>query len=674
MDESATDQLKARLELLFREELQDNLGILAAGLARLEARPDGEAEAALLPDLFRAAHSLKGAAHSAGVTGAVAPCHDLESLLAALRDGAQRLDDAAFATYADALDQLGSIDRQLGRDAPAAPAPRAVHTLGRPSQPAPAADVLAASRARIAVSDLDELIGRAGALVAATERLHRLSGVLDAHRDDGMMSVDELERIAGETGGVDRELTHAARSVADTAQRLRMQRIGDITAGLEHTVRELARSLGKHATLVVDAGELKVDRDVGDALRDPLLHLVRNAVDHGLEPPDDRATAGKPAMGTVRIEAALDGGRMRISVADDGRGVDVTALRSRADAGGSRGDDATDVELAFRAGLSTADAVTDVSGRGVGLDAVRARIESLGGSVQLRSGEEPDGAAAGTVAVMHVPTTLAVVAVVLVRVGDDLVGLPAAAVDRARRVVPEALQAIEGRLLLVDGDRTSPAVSLGATLGIGDDAAAAGATVTIVELVDDEAVLVVDGVVADVEGVLHRLPPRATSSTAVLGALVLPGDRAALVLNPAACVRAGAQRPVRVPTAATSTERATVLLVEDTLTTRALERSILVGAGYEVIDVADGAAAWEVLQRQPVDLVVSDVDMPRMGGIELCRAIRSSAQLGQVPVVLVTSMASDDDRRRGAEAGATAYLVKSVFDQRTLLDAVRRLL
>lgn len=664
MDESGTEDLQARLALLFREELQDNLRILAAGLAELETRPGPETESTLLPALFRAAHSLKGAAHSAGVTAAVAPCHGLESLLAELRDGARTVDDAVLAAFADALDELGSVDRELGTD----------RSPGPTGHPVPTTETLHETRARIVVGDLDELVQRAGALVSATERLHRLSGVLDRHRDDGVVPVDQLERIARETGAVDRELTHAARSVTDTAQRLRMQRIDDITAGLEHTVRELARSMGKQATLLLDGGELKVDRDVGDALRDPLVHLVRNAVDHGLEDPRERTAAGKPATGIIRIEAALDGGRLRISVSDDGRGVDVAALQAHAAAGPSLGDDGADLELAFRAGVSTAEAVTDVSGRGVGLDAVRARVESLGGTVRLRSGEDAPDSATGTVAVMHVPMTLAVVPVVLVKVGDDLIGLPAGAVARARRVGAEALQATEGRLLLVEDDRASPAVPLGGALGLGDGSTTEGTVQTVIELVDDQAVLVVDGVDTDVDGVLQRLPPRATSNTAVLGAVVLPGDRAALVVNPAACVRAGSRIAAAVPSHSKTAERAVVLLAEDTLTTRALERSILVGAGYEVVDVADGAAAWEVLNRQPVDLVVSDVDMPRMGGIELCRAIRSSAQLGHVPVVLVTSMASEDDRRRGAEAGANAYLVKSAFDQRTLLDAVRRLL
>lgn len=674
MSDSAQDELRARLVQLFREELQDNLWLLATGVTELEGRPGRETEQRLIPELFRAAHSLKGAAHSAGVAAAIEPCRQLEELLALLRDGERALDDDALAVFTHAIDELAVLDRQMGVPSSGPLDDHAPADDGPPTIVPTAVEGTAGLRARVEVAELDDLVGRAGVLVAATARLHLLAQSLGAERDAAEPG-GSTERLADEASAVDRDLGHAARQVVDAAQELRMQRVSDMTAGLEHTVRELARSMGKQAELSVKGGDLKVDRDVGDALREPLLHLVRNAVGHGLETADERVAQGKSPVGQVQIEASLQGGRVRIVVTDDGRGIDVGALRSvvhdRADS------EADGVELAFQPGVSTASAVSDVSGRGVGLDAVRSRVESLGGTVHLQTAETGDSVEDdldGTHAVIQVPTTLSVVRIVLVEVAGELIGLPAGTVKRAQRVESADLQFIDGHLLLISDGEARPVLSLGGALGLPTEDHDHTHR-TIIELIDERSVLLVDRVDTEFEGVLKRLPARATAASSVLGAVILPTGRAALVVNPAACLRTattGAAPASAAPT--TSPTRPVVLLAEDTLTTRALERSILVAAGYEVIDVPDGAEAWRVLNEQPVDVVVSDVDMPRMGGIALCRSIRSSPRIGQIPVVLVTSMGSEDDRRRGVEAGANAYLVKSAFDQTTLLDAVRRLL
>lgn len=661
------DDLQRRLEALFVEELQDNVGILEEGLAALEA---GAADDQLVTQLFRAAHSLKGAAHSASVEAAVSPSRRLERLLAELRDGARDADAETLATLADGLAELAELQRGLtgGGNGPGppdsgAPSRRAAAPAGRgapePAAPSGRADV----RARVTVGRLDRLVERSGSLVATTHRVRSL--------------VDELDALAGSAGGdlvevartgrqLERHLRNLAEQVADDAQELRLQPFHDVTAGLDRAVRELCRSTGTDARLVIEGGDVELDRDVGDALREPLLHLVRNAVDHGIEPPDDRSAAGKPPSGTVRVTAAERSGHVAVTVRDDGAGFDLDRLAAMH---GDGPDTAAAVELALLPGVSTAEAVTDVSGRGIGLDAARAKVESLGGTLQVRTER-----GAGSEIEIHVPRSLAVLRVLLVDAGDgDLVALPIAGVVRLHRLGADDVEHVEGRLAVALDGRRRPAVALATALSMrsatADDVLGVG-----VEVADDDGVLLVRRAVTELEVVLRPLPPRVGASAGLLGAALLSGEEVALVANPSAALRLGLSHAAPPPPTTTPARRSRVLLAEDTPTTRALERSILEQAGYEVVVAVDGVDALERLRDEVVDVVVTDIDMPRMSGIDLCRAIRSSVPHGDLPVVLVTSLTSDDDRRRGLEAGASAYLVKSAFDQQALLDAVGRFL
>ena len=684
--------LQARLEALFVEELQDNLRILENGVAALDGDPGAEPDTALIHQLFRAAHSLKGAAHSAGVTDAVAPCHRLEELLAELRDGTRTVDEPTIAALAEDIDRLGALEQALSH-----PDPRPQVSAADPSVPdrsaradtgrnAPAP---ADPRARIPVAQIDHLVQRTSALVTAVARVRSFCGELTSLAETATtarrlerraasptaMSAEDagaerLGMLSNRAGDVERDLTRITADIVDSAQELRIQPFRDVTDGLGRAVRELCRTTDTLAEIEIVGGGVGLDRDVGDALREPLLHLVRNAVDHGIEQPDRRAAVGKPTTGTIRVSAAVDGPQIVVVVADDGAGVDVAALQERSGRSSAQ-DPADSVELAFAPGVSTAAAVTDVSGRGVGLDAARARVESLGGTIHLQS--QPGE---GTQVEVRVPRTLAVLRVLIVDIGDDeQVALPIANVSRLHRVDVDDIERIEDRMAVSVGRGTRPAVPLVAALGLPARGVAHRAVQIAVELADEPAVLLVDRAVGEVDVVLQSLPPRVPRSSGVVGAAVLASHRAVLVVNPSAIVRAGLAMPApTLPTATTEAPMSmrTVLLAEDSLTTRALERSILERAGYEVVVAVDGAEALRRFREVDVDVVVSDVDMPHMSGIELCRRIRSSPKASATPVILVTSLASDEDRQRGLEAGANAYIVKSAFDQAALLDAVGR--
>jgi two-component system chemotaxis sensor kinase CheA len=683
---AAEESLQQRLRALFAEELGEGLQLLSLGLLELEEQSGLATGAQLVKELFRTAHSLKGAAHAAAVPEAVVICDRLESAFAAVRDG-ERVPDAALVTQLlSEVDRLASLAAarppQVADPAPPGmPADEVQEVVNHPAAPLRVTadkidEVLRHATEGLASSrGLDELalqaaqvagqVDEARALLRSTPP-HLLPRQLGPLLHDAARAVTALVRTVEVT---DRTLRHTSGSLAESVQRLRTQPFADACSGLDRVVRDVATQAGKLARLAVTGEEIEVDRSVVTALRDPLLHLVRNAVDHGLEAPGVRADAGKPATGTVTVEAALHGSVLQVTVLDDGAGIDAARLRRAATARGISVP-AEDSEVAFVPGLSSRDQVTAVSGRGIGLDAARARLEQIGGSLFVDSWP-----GAGTQVRLTTPVTLAVLRVLLVHAGTEVVALPTSSVARVMRVDREALREVEGSVLLDLGSRSVRAVDLSGAVGLSPDPAGAQQTGQLGVVVPQggDVVLVTDGLLEELEVAVQPVPARLAGAPGVLGVALTQTGLPAFVLNPVAVARQGPSLQLRVaPAPGAATPR--ILLAEDTVTTRALERSILEAAGYTVAVAVDGTDAWQQLQRDGADLVVSDVDMPRMSGFELCRRIRASARLRELPVILVTSLDSRDDRQRGLEAGADAYVIKAEFQQGTLLDTIARLL
>ncbi|MFL5271402.1 MAG: response regulator, partial [Anaeromyxobacteraceae bacterium] len=471
-----------------------------------------------------------------------------------------------------------------------------------------------------------------------------------------------------------RTLSRRTRRLASEVRGLRLTPWGDATAGLERTARDVAAALGKEVDVAVEGEGLELDRSVVDALREPLAQLVRNAVDHGVESPEERSAAGKPARGLVRIGARVDGERVTVHVADDGRGLDPDALRAEARRRGLEppADRRRALELVFVPGLSTARAVTEVSGRGVGLDVVASAVRAVRGAVRVAS--EPGR---GTAFTVEVPTTLYGLRALLARDGGQVFAVPALDVERVVRVAPDRVRTIGGRPVLLAGAAV-PLAPLAHALGLarGEWTPQERRVALVVASGDDRAAFAVEEVLAERELSLEPLPGRLQGLPLASAVASLPGGELAVVLASRELVESARGGPVHAtaaPRAAAAPARR-VLLADDAATTRALTRSILEASGYEVLVAADGEQAWGLLQQQGADVVLSDVEMPRMNGFDLTRAIRQSPRFEKLPVVLLTALEDEADRRRGAEAGADAYLVKSAFDQRVLLETLGDLL
>ncbi|QSQ12471.1 hybrid sensor histidine kinase/response regulator [Myxococcus landrumensis] len=542
---------------------------------------------------------------------------------------------------------------------------------------------------RVSAQKLDALLARSGELRVAALRLEgrtdaletireELARVRDAvHGTEGEAALrraeTELARVTRDLSADRRTLDGVATGMDDEVRRARTLPFLEGLSGLERAARDVARSEGKKVRLDILGGSLELDRSLLQSLREPLLHLVRNAVAHGLESPEDRHRAGKPDEGLVTLSARLHGSRVEVTVEDDGRGLDLSALRARAHAQGLDvpEDDEDAARLAFHSGLSTSSRVTEVAGRGVGLDVVRAEVEALRGTVEVST--QPGQ---GTRFTLDVPLTLSTLRVLLVSAGGQTLALASEGVARLVRLSPDEVREIEGRPTWVSKDALVPLAALADVLGFPAGPARQRRGAVVLAAGTARAALVVDEVLAEQEALVRALGPRVRRARHVSAAAVLPDGRLSLLLNPASLVRAAGGRPASAlfPTPAAKRKRRRIVLADDSPTTRALEQSILEGAGYDVVPCADGAEAWERLQAGGADAMVLDVEMPRMDGVTLTETIRASPRFARLPVVLVTARGRPEDKARGLKAGASAYLVKSAFDPTSLLEALRRLL
>ncbi|MHB1224124.1 MAG: hybrid sensor histidine kinase/response regulator [Gemmatimonadaceae bacterium] len=490
----------------------------------------------------------------------------------------------------------------------------------------------------------------------------------------------ELGRLAVVARGDSRALHRASADVAEELQRLRLRPFAEAVEGLPRTVRDVAAASGRLVALELAGTEIEADRAVIDILREALLHLVRNAVDHGIEPSDERVRLGKPPEGTVRVVATLRGADLRVTVHDDGRGLDTEAVRRQLAARGmpvpeSEGELA---EVLFLGGFSTRRETTTISGRGVGLDAVRSAVHRARGSVRVRWTAD-----VGTTFIIETPLSLASQRALVVAVGKQRLAIPAGSVARLLRVDPSGLGESGGQRLLATPTGPVPIVSLAAVLGspLVERPPDGRRPVVVLEVGERRLAVAVDRLVEETELVVRPIERRGGGTLGWLaGAAILADGEIALVLNPAAVVATGLGRQSAGLAGAAAGERAgpaprqRIMVVDDSITTRTLEQSVLEAAGYDVITAVDGDDGWRLLQERGADLVLTDVEMPRMDGIALCEAIRGSKRFAQLPVIIVTSLEAPEQRQRGLEAGADAYVVKSGFDQTALLATVHGLL
>lgn len=496
------------------------------------------------------------------------------------------------------------------------------------------------------------------AVERAVARLRALGGDLRQLARDGQREA-EGQRLAGAV-------------LREDLRALRMVPAALMLEPIRRTVREVAGRLGKSVEVEVAGAEVRLDRRIVDELRDPLLHLVRNAVDHGLEGPAARRAAGKPEAGRLLVRVEPRGGRVGVVVEDDGRGLDLPTIKALAvergllaAADAARVGDAEAARLIFRPGFSTAAALTEISGRGVGLDVVQATAARLGGAVDVTWA--PGRA---TRFELDLPLTLAATAAILFRAGRDVAALPADAVERVLLLRPAQVGTVAGRATVEVAAGQAPFAWLSQLLGLPPGRFSQKAQpALLLALGAQRAVVAVDEVLGQQEVVVGALGARAARAAHLAGATVLDDGRVVGVLNAAEVVRRIQPAALAAPAAA-----GRIVVADDSLTTRAAMKALLELAGYQVAAAADGEEAFQLVRDQGAALVVSDVQMPRLDGLGLVRRLKADARLRAVPVVLVTSLDAPEDRAAGLAAGAEGYLVKREVERGRLLELVRQLL
>lgn len=512
---------------------------------------------------------------------------------------------------------------------------------------------------------------------------------VQAALDDAQRIVEQCQQeLTQRTNEVDEfgwRMSHLAQRLYDTALACRMRPFADGVGGMPRMVRDLGRSLGKQVRLEIEGDSTQVDRDILEKLDAPLMHLLRNAVDHGIEMPMDRLDAGKPPEGLIKLSARHSAGMLVVELSDDGAGISLDRLRGEvvqrklttADTA-ARLSEAELLEFLFLSGFSTRGEVTEISGRGVGLDVVQTMVRQLRGAVRIHqtSGQ-------GTRFVLEMPLSLSVVRSLLVEVQGAIYAFPLAYVSHALQVRREDIEQLEGHQHFRFMDRQVGLVSARQILRGGEPAPATeSVAVVVVGDHDKRYGIAVDRYVGERTLVVQPLDPRLGKVQDVMaGALMDDGtpllilDVEDMLLSVQKLIEAG--RLTRVDGAgqvAQTRRRKRVLVVDDSLTVRELERKLLVNRGFEVAVAVDGMDGWNMLRSEDFDLVVTDVDMPRMDGIELVSRIKADAKLQGVPVMVVSYKDREEDRRRGLDAGADYYLAKGSFHDDALLDAVEDLI
>jgi two-component system chemotaxis sensor kinase CheA len=657
----------------FRLEARELLDKLQAGVLELDR--DGGAD--VVKRLLRVAHTLKGAARAVRHPEIADHAHAIEDALAPCRDAGA----TPRATIEAILARLDDMERRV----------RALGQPPGPEQDAPAAapvdDMLHSLRAEI--GDLDVVLDGIAEAHAGLAGFHRARNALEEAQHVAELLADQLapratrraserahgaaEQLQRTLGSIDRNLGAAIdqldrelRQVRDAVEQLRLVPASVLFTALERSARDAALAQGKTVVFEGTGGDVRLDAHVLAVLQPALLQLIRNAVAHGVEPEAERQRAGKPRAGRVAIEVERRGRRVTFRCRDDGRGIDVDAVRRNAARRGVAWP-ATQVpplhdlvQLLLRGGITTSATVTEIAGRGVGLDVVREVADRLAGTVAVTT--EPR---AGTTFELVVPVSLAALEAVLVEAMGVVAAIPLDAVRCTLRVAAADVVSVPGGAAIAHEGKVIPFVPLDQILGSAPSSGGRASSAVVVEDRERIAAVGVDRLLGVTTIVVRPLPDLAPADPVVAGASFNADGNPQLVLDPDRLVDA---RPLRAP--AIARPRVRVLVVDDSLTTRMLEQSILESAGYEVDLAVSAEDGLERARQARYALFLVDVEMPGMDGFEFIERTRRDPELRDIPAILVTSRASAEDRARGRDVGARGYVVKGEFDQVALLDQI----
>lgn len=756
-----------KLRATFKIEAEEHLQAIAAGLLQLEKKPGSEAPFNIIETIFRAAHSLKGAARAVDFKDIEALCQALENVFEAWKRQQGILTTSAFDVLYQAIDEatamlagassdnrainLGllsdSLDRLASSEPPAFDVPEEI--VAEPVAAAAPVYTEAAYGAgqsatkkigggdtvRVPVSKLEaQLLESEEMLTAkltANQRaadLRELAHSFQVWRSEwtaiepevrGLRQSREKIRANGERrsspgtmrlldfidwsmdyiASVENRAANLGRKaqqdsyvigkmvddLLEDSKQLLLLPFSTISASFHKLVRDICRDQGKEAELIIIGEDTELDKLILEEMKDPFVHLLRNSIDHGIESPEERIRLGKPLQASITLTVSqINANKVQLLVSDDGAGIDTEKVKESAVKHGlispeeaSHLNEAQAQALIFQSSVSTSPIITQLSGRGLGLAIVREKAEKLGGQVTVES-----RGAQGTTFRIMLPATRATFRGILVEVAGQRVILPTTQVERVARTKSEDIQTVEGRETIVLEGRTTALVQMAQALELPaqdvKEMPVIGAPVVVLGSGDQRVAFTVDAVLDELEVLVKPLPKPLSRVRNIAAATVLGSGQVVPIVNVSDLLKSARKVTGTVYTAAMTepveAESRKILIAEDSITSRMLLKTILESAGYQVKTAVDGVEAFSLLRAEKFNLLVSDVEMPRLNGFDLTAKIRADKKLQELPVVLVTALESREDRERGIDVGANAYLVKSNFDQSNLLQAVQQLI
>jgi two-component system chemotaxis sensor kinase CheA len=732
-----------RLKETFRGEAEEHRAAIMSALLELEKGGSGsQRERALVEIMFREAHSLKGAARAVDMGGIERLCQSIEGVFSSIRKDHRRLERRTFEALFRVMDVMAMMQdgttpvpelevaaalrllegQGAAGAAAAATEPGEEAELRQRDMQAPAPTIGMPETVRVSAARLHSIFLGAEGLFSVKQgmarhatdmsELHdlqaawnrewsRAAPVLRGFREQlsrhapGQKFLEflgaharavtaRLESMSADTG---RDSLHAAEQVDSLVTEIRSALMLPFSTLLElfpRMVRDLAAEEGKEVNWETHGEDIQIDRRVLEEVKDPLIHLVRNSISHGIELPPERENAGKPRTGTVSllVERA-EKEEVRLTLNDDGGGVHLDRVKAAAvdrkyltAAAAAALSDQDALELIFLSELSTSPLITDISGRGLGLVIAREKVLAIGGQLSVATSR-----GGGTTFTLRIPLSLATFRGVLVTSRGRMFVIPTSNVDRVVIVDSGAVVLLEGRETVALEGRAVSLVALGDLLGLPapeGDSPAERRLALILLVSGTRIALVVDEVRGEQEVLVKNLGRQLARVRNVSGATVLATGEVVPILNPTDLLRSASLAPepasAGLPLETEAAPKRKILVAEDSVTSRMLLQSILESAGFQVQTTVDGVEAFAALRTEPFDLLVSDVDMPRMNGFELCRKVRGSSRTADLPIVLVTTLDSREDREKGIDAGANAYIAKSGFDRSNLLEVVGRLI
>ena len=735
-----------KLRATFKVEAEEHVQAMATGVLELEKSPGPDAQRRLIETVFRAAHSLKGAARAVDFTDIELRCQSLEDIFAVWRRQESAPTRGALDTVHHTLDAVSAaliVPDPLHElaSSPDRSSSQPGRALSVPAEAAPEVPATAErtlyheDTVRITVAKLNARLLEAEEMLTAklttgqrAEGLHELANRCDAWRKEwtavepaaralrqaldrpapgpaatprpGLIrllefldwNLDHLESLEGQVTALSRTADQDRQVVGKLvddllagSKELLLLPFATLAAPFPKLVRDLCHDQGKEAHLVVRGEEVEIDKRILEEMKAPLIHLLRNSVDHGIETPEERRRSGKPSRATITLAASqVNGSKVMLLVSDDGAGIHADKVKASALEHGILSPDvarqladAQAQRLVFEADVTTSPMITRLSGRGLGLAIVREKAEKLGGVVSVES-----QLGRGTQFSIVLPSTLTTFRGILVEAAQRPYVIPTLQVERVARVNADEIRTVEGRATVSLSGRAIALVQLADVLEApqakSHSEARAPTLVLVLGAGDQRVAFAVDAARDEQEVLVKPLRAPLSRVRNIAGATVLGSGQVAPILNVSDLLKsarkfgnAGARTAADARLA--HAEAHSVLVAEDSITSRMLLKSILESAGYNVKTAVDGMEAFTLLRAEHFDLVVSDVEMPRLNGFDLTARIRADKKLAELPVVLVTALETREDRERGIDVGANAYIVKSNFDQSQLLDVVRRL-